>query len=51
MLGITEDKFKEVVLHDMCAKANTSQSQSETLHNELIDILIEIMRKCCQYSQ
>ncbi|CAG2111581.1 unnamed protein product [Medioppia subpectinata] len=50
--GIAEDKFKEVVLHDMSSKANTSQTtkQSETLHEELIHLLIEIMRKCCQYT-
>ncbi|CAG2166733.1 unnamed protein product [Oppiella nova] len=50
--GISEDKFKDVVLHDMSSKANSSQStkQSETLHNEVIYLLIEIMRKCCQYN-
>ncbi|CAG2111580.1 unnamed protein product, partial [Medioppia subpectinata] len=52
LFGIAEDKFKEVVLHDMSSKANTSQTtkQSETLHEELIHLLIEIMRKCCQYN-
>ncbi|XP_054164084.1 protein CLEC16A homolog [Oppia nitens] len=49
--GISEDMFQEVILHDKSSKATTSQStQSENLHNELINILIEIMRKCCQYN-
>jgi len=45
--GINEDKLKDVVSHDFSASAMSSQ----TLHNELINILIEIMRKCCQYSE